>query len=132
MQISIFGNPDLPIDAIPVVLIEPLRKAFPDIEFIHQDPNEECVPPEAAKKGGEPWHIIDSVKGISNVTIITDLDLLQIKKRLTMHDYDLGMHLTLLKKIYPDLKINIIGVPQLMEKKEALQKVAHILKTSVV
>jgi len=46
MTVSVFGNPDLPEDAMPVALIPELRKRFPNITFVHQDPNEECTPPE--------------------------------------------------------------------------------------
>ncbi|MEK7583631.1 MAG: hypothetical protein AAB490_00155 [Patescibacteria group bacterium] len=124
-QVSVFGNPDLPADAMPVSLLPELRKRFPDIEFIHQDPNEDCTPPES------PWIIIDTVKGIPGVRLITDADLIQVKKRLTLHDYDLGMHLTLLKKIYPKLQLRIIGIPLGSSREEVLPEVVRLLSAAL-
>lgn len=120
--VSVFGNPDLEPDALPLSLIPMLSARFPNITFEHVDPNEECVPPE------NPWYIIDAVKGIDTVTLITEDDLLVIKKRLTMHDYDLGMHLVLLKKIHSELKLRIIGVPFEVKVKEAAGQVIEMLK----
>ena len=124
MQVSVFGNPDLPADAMPLSLIPALQEHFPNIEFIHQDPNEECAP------FGDIWYIIDAVKGIDKVRLITDTDLLQVKKRLTLHDYDLGMHLTLLKKIYPKLQLRIIGIPLGSTEEAVLSDVISLLSTA--
>ena len=126
MRISVFGNPDLPADALPVSLIPELKQQFPDIEFVHQDPNEDCEPL------GSPWVIIDTVKGLPGVRIIKDIELLKHKKTLTMHDYDLGLHLVLLKKIHPDLAIRIIGVPAGYDPRQALEEIAAILKSPSV
>jgi len=109
---------------MPISLISALRRRFPDIEFIHQDPNEECKPL------GDTWHIIDAVKGIDKVRLITDTDLIQVKKRLTLHDYDLGMHLTLLKKIYPKLQLRIIGIPLGGTEESVLPDVISLLSTA--
>ena len=135
LRVSVFGNPDLPMDAMPIVLLPELRKRFPNIEFIHQDPNEECLPPEALAKGGKPlgdtWWIIDAVKGIDKVRLITETDIIQINKRLSMHDYDLGMHLTLLKKINPELKLRIIGVPLGSKTSDILPDVVTFLSAAL-
>lgn len=127
MRVSVFGNPDLPFDAVASGLIPDLQKKFPDVEFIHQDPNEECAPPETAAGGGEPWIIIDAVKGVDRVTVIEDTKLIETQQRISMHDYDLGMHLTLLKKINPDLKIKIIGIPLGAHAAEILNDVIVVL-----
>lgn len=122
--VTVFGNPDLPEDAMPIVLLPELRKKFPRIEFVHQDPNEDCRPPE------NPWYIIDTVKGIPGVRLVTDTDLIQVKKRLTMHEYDLGMHLTLLKKIQPDLEIRIIGIPINGKRDDIVEGVSNLLASA--
>ncbi|MBI4090821.1 MAG: hypothetical protein HY422_02250 [Candidatus Komeilibacteria bacterium] len=125
LKVSVFGNPDLPMDAMPIALLPELRKQFPDIEFIHQDPNEECRPL------GDTWYIIDAVKGIDKVRLITEMDIIKVSKRLSMHDYDLGMHLTLLKKIYPQLKLRIIGVPIGNKPADILPDVVEMLSSAL-
>lgn len=161
LRVSVFGNPDLPMDAMPIVLLPELRKQFPDIEFIHQDPNEECFPPDMVAPRpssghstpigsklradarsedrerprrnveGVEWYIIDAVKGIDRVRLITETDIIKVNKRLSMHDYDLGMHLTLLKKIYPELKLRIIGVPLASKPSDILPDVVEMLSTAL-
>lgn len=125
LRVSVFGNPDLPMDAMPIALLPELRKRFPDIEFIHQDPNEECKPL------GDTWWIIDAVKGIDKVRLITEADIIKVNKRVSVHDYDLGMHLTLLKKIYPLLKLRIIGVPMGSKTSDVLRDVTVMLSAAL-
>lgn len=157
LRVSVFGNPDLALDAMPIALLPELRKRFPGIEFMHQDPNEDCFPPGMAapqlRSGhstpigsklradarsedherprrnveGVEWWIIDAVKGIDRVRLITEADLLEVKKRLSMHDYDLGMHLTLLKKIHPELRLRIIGVPIGSKPDEVMPEITRLL-----
>jgi len=121
MIISIFGNPDLAQDAMPIALLPALRKEFPDIEFIHQDPN------ELGQAPSNPWIIIDTVKGLKKVTVIDDIDSIKVKHRVSMHDYDLSMHLALVKKIDPNLQIRIIGIPMGMGKEDVSGEVVKIL-----
>jgi len=123
MRISIFGNPDLKKDAIPIAIMPLLQKKFPDLEFVHQDPN------EIGKPLDNPWIIIDTVIGLPGVRLITDLSTIAVKKRVSMHDYDLSMHLTLLKKIDPTLEIRIIGVPPDTSHEEAIKEVTTLLSS---
>ena len=55
--------------------------------------------------------IIDAVKGIDNIKIITDLDELKTTKTTTMHDFDLGNTLKLLKELGKIKDVTIIGLP---------------------
>ena len=41
MKIFVFGNPDLEIDALPILILDDLRAKFPQIDFQFKDPNEE-------------------------------------------------------------------------------------------
>lgn len=122
MKISVFGNEDLKKDSLPVKLIPQLEEALPQHEFIHQDPNEDVLPPEE-----KDWLIIDTVQGIKEVELIENLDRLKSNPRFSLHDYDLGMHLQLLKKIYPDLKVRIIGIPMSGDKDKILRKLISLL-----
>lgn len=122
MRISVFGNPDLPGDNLPLRLAVHLRQHFPQHEFIHQDPHEECRPVEK-----EEWWIIDTMRGIDEVKLFTDISKIKSPRWLSMHDYDLSMELRLVKKIYPDLRIRIIGIPEGADWRAALQAVINLL-----
>ncbi|MFA4873221.1 MAG: hypothetical protein WC659_04785 [Patescibacteria group bacterium] len=109
MTITVFGNPLLEEDSLPLRILPELQKRFPEITFEVKDPTEECIPPE------NPWWIIDTVKGIKDVSCFESLDAfaaaLKTRSNVSLHDFDLGLHLLLLKKINPDLEVRIIGVP---------------------
>ena len=61
MKITVFGNPDLEIDNLPIRLLLRLREVFPDVEFEMEDPNNLDLPDIAP---GEEWIIMDAVAGI--------------------------------------------------------------------
>ncbi|OGL88528.1 hypothetical protein A3I42_00070 [Candidatus Uhrbacteria bacterium RIFCSPLOWO2_02_FULL_49_11] len=109
MIITVFGNLLLKNDSTPLKALPVLQKRFPEITFEIKDPTEECMPSE------NPWWIIDTVKGIKEVTLFKSLKDFEAKlkavSRVSLHDFDLGFHLLLLKKISPDLEVRIIGVP---------------------
>ena len=122
MKISIFGNEDLVNDSLPVKLMPELKTQFPEHEFVHQDPTEDILPPNEKE-----WIIIDTVEGIDKVELFADVKKINSPRRVSLHDYDLAMHLSLIKKLYPDLKIRIIGVPPLISEAKALTGIIEVL-----
>ena len=107
MKIFVFGNPFIKQDSAPLHLVEHLIKLFPSINFIVADPNED-FPPEDEK---DPI-ILDTVVNIKKPTMISLDDLKEIEKApISPHDYDLLMHLFLLKKTGRLRSVRIIGIP---------------------
>ena len=107
MTIYIFGNPLLDKDAVAPSLVKPLSKSFPQITFKISDPNEDFPPP-----GVRHPIILDAVKGLREVSILRFRDLKSLEKSpVSPHDYDLLMHLSLLKKMDRIDEITIIGIP---------------------
>lgn len=125
MIVSLFGNPDLPEDALTVRLLPELQKALPRVRFVVQDPNELDLPND------DHWVIVDTVKGLKDVREISLEEIKATKARATTHDFDLAAHLLLAKKIKKDLAVTIIGVPMEYEKAKALKKVVDILKLEI-
>ncbi len=123
MTIFVFGNPDLPMDAMPIVLIPELAKKFPGHAFVRRDPLDEFdeVP--------NPLVILDTVVGIEKVKELTSLDSFEASPRVTMHDLDLWSHLQLLRKVGKLKKVRIIGIPPGMNKDEALQQLTPFLSS---
>ena len=102
MKISIFGNPDLPSDALPIKILPELKRLFPKINFIIEDPNELNLP-------SKDWLIIDTVENIKSVKVINLDRVEKIKKSsASLHDFDLGMHLLWIQKIQKNVNIKII------------------------
>ena len=119
--IYIFGNELLDFDNLPLKLAPKLKKLFPDINFIIQDPNENI------KAINKELVIIDTVKGIKNVAVIYDIEKLETEKIYSMHDFDLAFNLKLLKKIGRLGKLTILGVPPDYSEKKALRELKKII-----
>lgn len=121
MQILVFGNEIVKEDSLPIRLLPKLKKLFPEIEFIHLDAIEEIH-----KRPKNPV-IIDTVKGINEVRIIR-LEEIKTQKLFSMHDFDLGYNLLLLKKLNLIENATIIGVPMNYDK-DALNEIANFLSS---
>ncbi len=105
MEIWVFGNPDLAVDAVPIQILPRLRAAFPDHQFIHQDPLDEWEMPRRLM-------IIDTIQGIPSVQAFTSLDAFQNAPHVTMHDFDLGTQLQFMQKLGKlSEEMVIFGVP---------------------
>ena len=114
MKVYIAGNPFVKGDSLPLTLLPQLKEAFPHLSFEEVDPNENFVPEERSI-------IIDTVKGIGDVRWFNSLDDFMKTKSVTAHDYDLGLHLQLLKKLGKVRQLQIIGIPQQAKVDVSLQ-----------
>ncbi len=122
MSIYCFGNTIDSGDYIPVQLIPILRKEFPAVSVIHLDPSENFIPEHASV-------LIDSVEGASTVQMFSDIDAFVITKSVSVHDYDLGLHLQLLKKLHKLPKIRIIAVPRYSSIMQVRNEVIALLRS---
>lgn len=121
MKILVFGNPLLELDNLAFKILPKLKAEFPDIEFKEFDPT------ESLEKEGRDLMILDVVQGISQIQIIDNIDLLELFKVRSMHDFDLAYNLKLLKKVGKIDSVRIIGLPIGMPEEEAFESVKDIL-----
>lgn len=105
MKILVFGNPLVDEDSLPLRLIPDLKKKFPEIEFKEFDSVEEL------QNEGRNLTIIDTVKGIDKVQIIDDIESFELNKIYSLHDFDLGYNLKLMKKAGMIDSVIILGTP---------------------
>lgn len=122
MNISVFGNPDLAFDNLPLKLLPQLQEFFPSIHFTVEDPNELDLPPEDL----EEWLIIDTVDGLPGVREVP-LEQLIAAPRVTAHDFDLGSYLALIHKLRPSLLVRIFGVPMHGDTQKVLTELRTLL-----
>ena len=121
-SVSVFGNPDLSGDNLPVLLVPKLRKRFPEIRFVVEDPNEIDLP----KKGS--WVILDTVRGLDEVKWVSVDDVARSRNAgMTAHDYDLSTLLLLAKKLDSSFDPQILGVPEGIAEKAALREISREL-----
>lgn len=102
-----------------------LIKRFPSITFKEFDPNENL------EQEGKDLNIIDAVEGIGRVTLITDIDVIRQPKALSMHDFDLGYNLKLLKKLGLIDSVRIFGVPMKITKEAAFKQLSELITSSL-
>lgn len=116
MTVYVFGNPDVPEDALPIRLVPELRKSCPNITFEVKDPNEEWDVPERLV-------VIDTIIGSDGIRVFEDLDGFERSPRVSMHDFDALTQLRLLQKLGKVKTVTVIGVPSAMDEAEALRSV---------
>ncbi|MFC1646705.1 hypothetical protein ACFL1A_00330 [Patescibacteria group bacterium] len=119
MTIYLMGNPLVESDSIPLAFVDNLCKNFPEIDIKEIDPSENFIP----EKGDI---IIDTVVGIDDITVFDEVDVFIGHKLITPHDYDLWLHLKLLKKLNKLPKIYVIGVPVINTKTTKFSKISKL------
>lgn len=125
MRIYVFGNMLIKEDNSALLMVSILQKTFPHIQFITVDPNEN-FPPEREKN----VTIIDTVSGISTTLFLDFSDLKNIEKTpISPHDYDLLLHLLLLKKIGKIDSVRIIGIPMGADINKEITEVKRIISS---
>lgn len=122
MKISIIGNQDLPFDSLPIQIMPKLQEAFPNIDFVMEDPNDLDIPVE------DEIYFIDTVKGLKKPRMITIDEIKATQARATAHDFDLSIHLLLVKKIKPEIEIGIIGIPMGYNATDTLREIKVVIK----
>lgn len=107
MKIYVFGNLLVKEDSAALKILPQLKKLFPQITFKVVDPNENFPP-----KNERQLIILDTVIGIEEPMVL-DLSDFKRKRRMPIspHDYDLLVHLLLLKKMEKIDRVKIIGLP---------------------
>ena len=120
MKIYVLGNILLEEDSLPIKLLPKLRSIFPKIEFIEIDPTEE-FPEEKFLV------LIDTIKDLEDVKLFEDIDKIELAPNYSVHDFDLGFQLKLMKKLGKLKEVSIIGVGQKVSEEEAIKKLGKII-----
>ncbi len=120
MKILVFGNPLVEADRLALDLIPDLKREFPGMEFIETDSTEEFY------NHGRNLKILDVSPGIEKVEIIRfksekDLEILNISKIFSMHDFDLGYNLRLMKQMNKIDSAHIICLPMGKTEEDVLE-----------
>jgi Ni,Fe-hydrogenase maturation factor len=124
-KILVFGNPMLKQDSIPLLLLGRLKDRFPEFEFKEFDPNENL------EREGRDICIVDTVEGIDKAMLITDIDSIKTQKIYSMHDFDLGYTLKLLKKLGYIDSVLIFGVPMKITTDEAFRQLCTLISVNL-
>jgi Ni,Fe-hydrogenase maturation factor len=122
MKIYILGNPLYEKDSLPLKILPKLKKRFPEMDFQHLDPTENF--PEE-----ENLILIDTIVGIDKVRVLTleDLDKVELSPQCSLHDFDLGFQLKLMKKLGKLKNVKIIGIPADYDEKKAVGEIKELL-----
>jgi Ni,Fe-hydrogenase maturation factor len=118
--VFVFGNPDLPMDALPIRIIPQLVASRPNLNFVVKDPNEDWDIPEMLV-------VIDTVVGIDRVMLFDGLDAFAPFAHVSVHDFDAYTNLRFLKKLGKLKSVHIIGIPVGTEEDLAVSRVLELL-----
>ena len=87
----------------------------------------ECDTSEDVERFSSDLIILDVAFGIQKVEIVTDLDKIEQTKPYSMHDFDLGLTLKLLKKLGKIKSVKIIAIPMDYDTTKAVEEVRKIV-----
>ncbi|MFH1916216.1 MAG: hypothetical protein ABIJ21_03050 [Nanoarchaeota archaeon] len=113
VTLYVFGNEYLAEDSLAALV----ARQFKDVQLVY------CKSPDDLLDAGDEMAIIDVVKGISDPILITDVDQLKTRNLMSLHDFDLGFFLNLLKGMGMEKKIKIIGIPEKGDAKSMYEQV---------
>ena len=120
MRVLVFGNPLAAIDSAAVKIAARLRGKLPGVQFVRFDAAEDL------EKEGSELVILDAVVGLSKPRLI-GLEELELTAPLSLHGFDLGWTLVLLKKMGRVKKATIIGVPAKQPYSKNVEAVKRLL-----
>jgi len=119
MRVLCFGSELVGDDDTALRVCDLLKGDFPNVEFIV------CHDPSEILENAEGTIILDVVRGIDRIHFIDD-DLLKERKLYTLHDFDLGFFIKLVKEIGgPNPRI--LGLPYGKSVQSLLGEVKRIL-----
>ena len=98
-----------------------IKKEFPYAEFVKSD-----NPQDILDAGYDKITIIDVAKGIKKARILS-IDELKTRKIVTLHDFDLGFFLQIMKESGVVQDIKIIGIPEEWDR-ETIEEVKNLLQ----
>ncbi|MBW3017473.1 hypothetical protein KY316_03795 [Candidatus Woesearchaeota archaeon] len=116
MKILVFGNEFLENDSMAKKLADEVGSE----KFVKCDRVEDILK-------YKDFVIMDVVEGIDKVMVIDDVDRLKASKLVSLHDFDLGFFLKLLKETGKLDKVKIIGIPMKGNLHEIKKQVMALL-----
>jgi len=118
-----FGNPYLKEDNLALELADLLiKEKIKGIDIV------KCISPEEVLDYlDKDFYILDVVKDLKKIMLIDDIDKLKSGKMVSLHDFDLGFFLKLMKETGKIEKVKIICVPQTGDIKDLLPEVQKVI-----
>ena len=120
MKVYVVGNLLVKQDSLPIRLLPRLKRELPNIDFVEFDPTED-FPKE------KQLIIVDTVLDIKRVILLKDINKIQLNKVCSLHDFDMGYNLKLMKKFKLIDNVWIIGVPEKISEKKAVQQIKEVI-----
>ena len=103
-KLFVFGNEYLSGDSFALEVADLLKD---ECEIIH------CRSPEdLLDVDDEEIIILDVVRGVERPVLITDVDKIKTRSLISLHDFDLGFFIKLMRKIGIKKIVRILGVPE--------------------
>ena len=115
MRILCFGNPLVEEDSMAKKIADSIN--IKGVEIVYCNNADDVL-----NYVDDEIIIIDVIKNINEVVIFDDIDKIKENTIVTLHDFDLGFFLKVLKSIGRVKKVKIIGVPQEGDEGEIREK----------
>ena len=125
IHILCFGNPYLKDDSLAVRIADYFAEhPIKDIKFI------KCVAPdEVLNYTDKEFFILDVVKDLKEPRLFDNIDQIEANNLVSLHDFDLGFFLKLMKETGKIEKVRIIGIPMKKDVKEVKDDILRLIRS---
>ena len=127
IHVLCFGNPYLKYDSLAVSIADWFSShPVKDIEFV------KCVSPdEVLNYTGTGFFILDVVKDLEEPGLFDDIGMIEVNRLVSLHDFDLGFFLRLMKETGRMDNVRIIGIPMHGSVEETGKVVIGLIKRNI-
>ncbi|MEM2918153.1 MAG: hypothetical protein QXY62_01455 [Candidatus Altiarchaeota archaeon] len=125
MKVFCFGNEFLREDSLAKKISSELK--IPGVEFVNCNSVEEIF--QYANKGEI---LIMDVANVKKPLILQDIEKIESKRISTLHDFDLGFFLKLMKKLNNKFNVKIICIPKKGNRKKIAKGIENLLREKVL
>jgi Ni,Fe-hydrogenase maturation factor len=123
LTVLCFGNPYVDEDNLAIEIAQELK--IDHVEFkILQNPDDILN-----YKDHDKLYLMDVFRNLDDLIVVNDIDKLAENKIFSLHDFDLGFFLKLMKETGELKEVIIIGLPNDGNKFELKQKIKDLMES---
>lgn len=123
MNLLVFGNEDFSFDNGAIRLISYLQQRLPEMNVQRLSRPEQLL-----DFIGTEFIILDVAAGIDSPVVITDVDAISYRRKVTSHDMDMSAFLKILKEVGRLGGATIVAIPNDRDPNEFKEEIVRLIQ----
>lgn len=122
IKVLVFGNPLIKKDSLAGRVAKKLAGKLNEVQFV------ECDTSENIEQYGPDLLILDVAYGIEKVELLDGIENIEVIHPHSLHDFDLGITLHLLRRMGKIRSVKIIAIPVNYDKVRKMEEIGEEVK----